>query len=474
MKTNLVNWLSALCAILLVVLLVLQAKQKSQLETLREEHHAFMSATEQRQQEARDAVSKLAAQVGTVSTNLESRLVQGEQQVNEKLGQMMNTVQQNTAVMDRALGKVIPVELPESLTNQLAALEARIADENAWPKDSTNADAMLAELRNLVRQIPPWAEEDYLPRLNALRWAVQSFQGLQANRNAEGNALETAADAYATQLSIQPTGGSTSIAKELTTRQQDAIARFDTFRRESAINGAKEQLGLAVMTDGFGAWQHLAEWTNDSTVGPNVALELRQQLHARLLDDEIAKYSGTTKVELGKLDTVTNRPLRQAGYLRTLENVTIQRLRLLQEADATPSTVSALTDLSTAIEIRIKDESDKQTHVEAGRESGYQSWALGKIADFRSDFDNAQNQQRPRFGDSIRGPEIYINYGMIRDAIVEHLLQISPGCLDTVVAIIYRQALDDGMNKLDGNLQLVVAKEDATTPKKTPQNYLEN
>jgi hypothetical protein len=99
---------------------------------------------------------------------------------------------------------------------------------------------------------------------------------------------------------------------------------------------------------------------------------------------------------------------------------------------------------------------------------------LRAIADFRSDFDNAQHQERPRFGDSIRGPEIYTNFGMIRDAVVNHLLQISAGYLDTAVATIYRQAFDDGMNKLDGNLQLSVAKEDAKTPKKTPQNYLEN
>ncbi len=165
MKTHLGNWLSALCAILLVVLLVLQTKQKNQLETLRQEHQAFVSATEQRQQEARDAVSKLTDQVATVGTNLESRLVQDEQQANEKLGATLNMVQQNTAVMHRALGKVIPVELPESLTNELAALEAHIADENSWPKDSTNADAMIAEMRDLVRQIPPWAEDDLLLRL---------------------------------------------------------------------------------------------------------------------------------------------------------------------------------------------------------------------------------------------------------------------------------------------------------------------
>ena len=118
MKTNLTTGLSALCAILLIVLLVLQAKQKTNLETLRLEHQAFATATEQRQQESRDAVAKLADQMATIGTNLESRLMQDELQSKEQMGNTMNAVQQNTAVIHRALGKVIPVELPEALTNQ--------------------------------------------------------------------------------------------------------------------------------------------------------------------------------------------------------------------------------------------------------------------------------------------------------------------------------------------------------------------
>ena len=518
MKTHLTSWLSALCAILLIVLLVLQTKQKSQLETLRQAHEAFVQTTEQQQKALLAALDKaneqqqqtltnfstaiadsiakanqqqqtqlaiateqqgkvlheatdsLNNQFAAWTTNVNERLTRNEQEIKERAIMVANMVQQNTAVMHRALGKIIPVELPEVLTNQLAALEARIADEKYWPKDSTNTDAMVAKLRGLIRQIPPWAEEDYLPRLIALRWAVHSLELIQSNVNAKGEALDAAADAYANQLSIQPDGGAANIAAALTNRQQDATARFAAFRRDSAIIDAKEQLGLAVMTDGLGAWQHLAEWANDPTVGSN-ALELRQQLHTRLLDDEIAKYSDTTKDELGKLDAITNSPLRQAAYLRTLENVTIQRLRLLQESDATPSTVNALTDLSTAFETRIKGESDKQRQVESGRERGYQQWALEQISNFRSEFDKAMSRTKPG---AVFGTNSDPDFTGVRNAVVNHLLRISPGYLDSAVAMIYRQAFDDGMNSLDANLKLSVAKEDAKTPKKSPQNYLEN
>jgi hypothetical protein len=92
MKTNLTAGLSALCAILLIVLLVLQAKQKTNLETLRQEHQAFASAAEQRQQEAHDAVSKLADQVAALGTNFDSRLAQNAQQSSDAMSMLSDKV----------------------------------------------------------------------------------------------------------------------------------------------------------------------------------------------------------------------------------------------------------------------------------------------------------------------------------------------------------------------------------------------
>ncbi len=73
--------------------------------------------------------------------------------------------------------------------------------------------------------------------------------------------------------------------------------------------------------------------------------------------------------------------------------------------------------------------------------------------------------------------DTYTDFPMIRDAMVKHLLPVSPGHLDSAVAKLYGQAFEDGWNKLDGkdekHLQTEVAEKDATTAKKTPQNYQE-
>ena len=98
MKSNLSNWLTAFCAILLIVLLILQAKQNNQLEMLLGEHQAFVSATEQRQQVTRDAVSKLADQVATVGANL----LQDEQQAKKTLAEGI-TMQQDSSTQRDSL-----------------------------------------------------------------------------------------------------------------------------------------------------------------------------------------------------------------------------------------------------------------------------------------------------------------------------------------------------------------------------------
>jgi hypothetical protein len=463
MKTNLTAGLSALCAILLIVLLVLQTKQKSKLETLRQEHQAFASAMEQRQQEAHDAISKLADQVATLGTNLESRLVQGEQQANEKMDATLNMVQQNTAVMHRALGKVIPVELPEALTNQLAALEARIADENSWPKDSTNTDAMVAELRGLIRQIPPWAEEDYLPRLNALRWAVQSLELIQANVNALGEDLDAAADAYANQLSIQPDGGAANIVAALTSRQQDATARFAAFRRDSAIIDATNQLNLAVMDNGLMAWQTLGAWTNDPTQGQKV-LELRRQLHARLLEDDMSKFIASVDAGLAQATNEPSLTIRQISFGKLLDGVVSQRQILLESPDAAASLSDGLKNLAARIEKAIKADGKSQEAEQETKSLDYQSWALSQIQKFNDTVNRAEGTRVPS------GIYDSNNYAGIKNAMVKYLVPISVGFLDPAVSRLYYEAFDRGWKKLENQkyLQTEVAKQEAMIQKQKP------
>lgn len=136
MKTNLANWLSALCAILLIVLLVLQTKQKSQLETFRQDHQAFASATKQRQQEAHDAVSKLAGQVTNLGASMETWLTESKQQAEAFL------IPLNRAVWASDTFEAKTVEILRSQMPYLDADEARRLAQGIQSTAKTAEDAL--------------------------------------------------------------------------------------------------------------------------------------------------------------------------------------------------------------------------------------------------------------------------------------------------------------------------------------------
>jgi hypothetical protein len=420
MKTNLSAGLSALCAILLIVLLILQTKQKTQLETLRLEHQAFATATEQRQQEAHDAVSKLADQMATLGTNLESRLVQGEQQANEKMGATMNMVQQNTAVLHRAIGNKLAVELPESVTNELAALEARIADTNSWPQDSTNADAMIAELRDLVRQIPPWAEEDYLPRLNAVRWGASALTLVAKAQTVTDDALEDFLDDVDAAIQAKPDGASELVAKRLTEIQSNPD------------------------------FQERVQ-------------KLQQDFQARVLSDDTSKFIASVDAGLVRTTNEPSLTVRQISFGKLLDSVISQRQILLENTNADASLPGSLTALAARIEKAMEADVKSQEADQEKKSRDYQRWALSQIAKFNSDVDVDLKGVSGIIHDSPDYPEI-------KNDMVKYLVPISVGLLDPAVSRLYNQAFERGWHILENrkDLQTEVAKQEAVVQKHKP------
>src|SRR5579862_1304436 len=84
-------------------------------------------------------------------------------------------IDQQTAVLDRAIGKVVPVKMPSDFENQFVLLEDIVKDERKWPKNHDESIELLNRLASLIKQLPMWAESEYGPRLVPLRWSVQSL-----------------------------------------------------------------------------------------------------------------------------------------------------------------------------------------------------------------------------------------------------------------------------------------------------------
>jgi len=125
-------------------------------------------------------------------------------ELQHELGQHLD---QQTAVLHRALGDYIPVKVPAPVLLDLERFESRLADRAAWPKSAPEAEALRHELDLLVkRRLPPWAEEELLPRLNVVRWGVQALWTVQHDQAASDDRAEVVLEDYRTLAEAAPDG----------------------------------------------------------------------------------------------------------------------------------------------------------------------------------------------------------------------------------------------------------------------------
>lgn len=464
-KSNLTNWLSALCAGLLIVVLVLQSKQRGELESLRRGHESSVTATEQRQQETREAVSRLSERVTALGTNLDSRLAQSEKQAKEKMGEAMNVLQQQTAVLHRAVGKVIPVELPESLTKKLVALERSITDEKSWPKDGAGVDMMLVELRDLTRQIPPWAEEDLLPRLNAVRWGVSALTLVTRSQPAAGDALGEFLDDVDTAIEAKPDGASALLLKQLTELQSTLKEKFDMARRNSAIADAERfRTDGATPAEFSDVLERLAEWAGVPEFKERVQ-KLQHELRARALADETSRFIASVDASFRRAREEPNQTIRQILLNGLLGSVLSQRQALLENQEAAKSLSDSLTERAKLIEQAIESEVKVQAAEQDKKLREYQRWALSQIQRFHSAVSVDEKGVKGVIKDSA-------DYPAIKDDMVRFLVPISVPHLDPAVSRLYSEAFERGWKLLDGAgqkyLQTGVAEQEAVVRKRKP------
>jgi hypothetical protein len=463
-KTNLPNWLSALCAALVVVLLIVQSKQKAELDSLRQQQTTFASAADQRHQETTTALAKIAEQTANLGTRLESRLALSEQQTKEKTAELANIVQQQTAVMHRALGKVIPVELPESLTKKLGALEARIADDKSWPKDAAEADAMLAELRELVRQIPSWAEEDLLPSLNAVRWGASGLALVAKSQTVTNGALADFLENVDTAIEAKPDGASEKVLNQLTDIQTKLKTQFDAFRRNNAIAEAERLLKAGATSAEFSeALEGLSEWAGVPDFKEQLE-KLQNTIRAHVLSDYTGKFMTSVDASLSRTTNEPSVMIRQVSLGKLLDSVVSQRESVRENPNADETLTHSLAEQAVRIEKAIEAEGRTQVAEQERKLRDYQGWALSQIQKFNEDMNRAEGTRVPS------GVYDSNDYVRITIAMTEYLVPVSAGLLDPAVSRLYNEAFERGWKKLENkkDFQTEVAKQEAVVEKHKP------
>ena len=446
-----------LCAALLAAFFIVHSKRSAEVEALRKQVEATASTTSRWQQVAEQQHQSF------ISALEQFKDVYASEQ------------RQQTAVIRRVLGNATPAPLPEPLVKTLASLEERIRDESKWPKDANGMNAMLDELRGFTREMPGWAEEDLLPRLNPARWGTSGLALVVSGRTVNNDVLPDFLDQVDTALESKPDGASELVASQLNKIRTELRTRLDVFRRGNAIADAERLLKDGGTADEFSEIQErLSEWAGIPDFKTRIK-KLQHDIRARSLSDDTAKFAASVDAALLRISSEPSPMIRQMSLGKLLDGVVTQRQLLLENPDTQENLPRKLAEQSARIEMAIEAEGKAQSAEQEKKFREYQRWALKQISNFDADFKKAQEQKKPgwwaeKTGRWIDTESTYTNFEMIREAMVKHLLPISLGHLDSAVARLYGEAFERGWKKMEDqkNLQTEVAKQEAVVEKHKP------
>ena len=93
------------------------------------------------------------------------------------------SIMNQNSVLDRTIGKYIPIQIPEDLNKDISSLEEQGKNPDRWPRNMDEAKQFSEALVKCIKSTPPWAEKELLQRFNILRWEEAAFRIIRTKPN---------------------------------------------------------------------------------------------------------------------------------------------------------------------------------------------------------------------------------------------------------------------------------------------------
>jgi hypothetical protein len=440
----------------------------------------------------------------------------------QQVSELSLKLDQQNSVLHRSLGKSIPIEVPKQVREQFKRLEERLAQPATWPKSAKEAELLRQELDQLVKQhLPPWAEEEFLPHLNPLRWGVRCLWLVRQNENADGSQVTGIAEELRSLLAVAPDNAPQQLKQFVEQQRQRFQKRTDEYavraarvRADQALAGKGDLVEAAQSLEGL------------SAEGLD---QLRGRLQTRILDKDTARKEAVLRATLQAVPKLPTDRLQQTGLLKVQDAAASLLLDLHTESPIRPEAIRIIQALVDECDKQVRKLGRQQQEAQEQRLHNYQKWAIDQIQAFDGEdgwyydltlpwivrqlqsfknadqnvekwalfdvFPSTKNLLQEKLGIDLSGVKgasltaeqqhaIYqkanakigwnanidqeIAYRTTRDGMIKFLLPINVGLLDPPVAQLYQKAFQKAWSKLEGRPdQLEVAKQSAVVPKRS-------
>jgi len=430
------------------------------------DEHAKLLAEHARAVAAEHEVAELRAQIVR-----DSQLLRANTQSTENLSATMakqatyihameTAIQNQTSVTYAALGKVIPVKMPAGFDTQLALAERRatLLAGRKHPSRSKVSNAINLVAR-LALQLPPWADQEYRPRFNALRWSLASEYLLAEKGSSQQTPakLDDSAQNILSQLESvpnpakgginAPTLGMLSDHLKSEARRLESSSshlRYDNARAKAlaCLRGSKQYPAAAL--DGLQPWLTDKRYGQEATILANRIRPLVAEHQAGEIMKSLARA--------GLYLSGSPRAVVTGGAYSQLESL---KISLASHGLASDQVVDA--DLAKC-KTKLKHLAARQRAKRAEISRAYQAWAMKQIrfCVHRYKADKAKGWYNWQFKD-------------IMHAAISRLLPIRQGDLTVAVQQEYTQAFTKIWSKLNGRAdQTQIAEEEAIVRQLSP------
>ena len=347
-------------------------------------------------------------------------------------------IEQQGALVQRVIGTVVPIKLPEGTEHALAHIEAALVQHDALIASPEDTASLAAALAALVEGLPVWVQSELFPRILPARWQLDALRLLQQTTpERDLDVLQDLIDALVEHALNRPQSAPDALGVRLLERAKELSRAVGYASEAQAVEEAKEAVRQRLATQ-------------------IAALEQDASLFERLTDSEL-------KARLASVIHTASLDLRIAMQAQPLDDASLaQRVEALAAATA-DRVERVLADAARGQQASLRK---------------YQLWALEqinsipklnaikdtKLAEIDSRFDR-HNRLGAERQDAIERAEDEL----VR-ALIERLAVIDTRLLDVAVGEWHRRVFSDRFASLDEVRQAEVVQGFANAIKRTPED----
>lgn len=413
----------------------------------------------------------ISARIEQPTPQLRETLSRKIQTVSDELKAVGAKVEQQTALFNRALGKELLVQVPPDVEDAIKDIEDQLQTESRWPTTEATVQQLNERLAGTLETLPPWAQEELLPRLLPRRWEINALWLLANDLPKDVDDLSSYVQTVEAHVSSKPTGSAQVLADKLTARQDAAEKSLKKAERSAAIEVAKSAIKEG--KDFEKALALVAAHEDDS-----VAKDLATQLNRILLSRAITDAMSGVRTEIKIHESLTDPALRAHAASRTQQTIMDLRLRA-KSANLIDATLeNELNELDKGLAADFAAANKGLQAIDAAKSMRYQVWALDQIKKVRTwgaieaieinkipgDFERRNLMSEARSNATKAARKV------LRNELITYMAPIDQRALDEAVSQWFRKVYQERLNALDDDAErLAVVTGFATTVKKLPE-----